>query len=175
MGVAARIVRALRPRRDPVAVARALGVSVGDDCRFISTSTTTFGSEPYLIRVGDHVTITEGVRFITHDGGVWVLRGEHPALDVIAPITVGSNVFIGLGSIILPGVTIGDDVVIGAGSVVNKDIPARSVAAGVPARVLKPLDDYEKDSLERGIQTKGLGPEAKRAALLKRFPLWGRA
>jgi len=51
-------------------------------------------------------------------------------------------VFIGASSIILPGVTIGDDVVIGAGSIVTSDIPARSVAFGVPAKIAGTIDDF---------------------------------
>lgn len=50
-------------------------------------------------------------------------------------MTIGKNVWIGAGSIILPGVTIGDNTVIGAGSVVTKDIPANVVAVGSPCRV----------------------------------------
>jgi len=169
MSLLSRGLKNLRWRRSPVISARAAGVRVGSDCRFIATSASTFGSEPYLISLGDHVTITEGVRFVTHDGGVWVLRSEHPSLDVIAPIKVGNNVFIGLGSVILPGVTIGDNVVIGAGSVVNTSIPSDSVAAGVPARVIRGIDSYEAASVEKGMNTKGLAPAEKRAWLLKHF------
>ena len=52
-----------------------------------------------------------------------------------APVTIGNNVWIGGGAIILPGVTIGDNVVIGAGSVVAKDIPSNTIAYGNPCRV----------------------------------------
>jgi maltose O-acetyltransferase len=55
------------------------------------------------------------------------------------PITIGKNVWVGSGAIVLGGVTIGDDSVIGAGAVVTKDVPARSVAVGNPARVIKTL------------------------------------
>jgi maltose O-acetyltransferase len=55
------------------------------------------------------------------------------------PVTIGNNVWIGGGAIILPGVTIGDNVTIGAGSVVTKDIPSNTVAAGNPCRVLKKI------------------------------------
>jgi len=56
-----------------------------------------------------------------------------------APVTIGSNVWIGGGSIILPGVTIGDNTTIGAGSVVTKSIPANCVAVGNPCKVIKYL------------------------------------
>lgn len=55
-----------------------------------------------------------------------------------APVTIGNNVWIGGGAILLPGVTIGDNVVIGAGSVVTHDIPSDSVAVGSPCRVVRP-------------------------------------
>ena len=61
---------------DPVSYARRIGVRVGRDCRLIGIDRATFGSEPYLVSIGDHGTITDGVRFITHDGGVWVFRKE---------------------------------------------------------------------------------------------------
>lgn len=59
--------------------------------------------------------------------------------EAALPITIGDNVWIGGGVTVLPGVTIGEDSVIGAGAVVTKDIPARSVAVGSPARVIRSL------------------------------------
>lgn len=58
-----------------------------------------------------------------------------------APVTIGKNVWIGGGSIILPGVTIGDNTTIGAGSVVSKDIPANCLAVGNPCRVIRQLSE----------------------------------
>src|SRR5690606_6368813 len=86
-----------------------------------------FESEPWLITLGRNVHITGNCQFITHDGGVLILRHKYPDLELSFPIKIGDNVFIGFGSIILPGVTIGDNVIIGAGSVINKDIPSNSV------------------------------------------------
>ena len=57
------------------------------------------------------------------------------------PVTIGSDVWVGGGAIVLPGVTIGDATVIGAGSVVTRDIPACVLAAGNPCRVIRPLED----------------------------------
>ncbi len=61
-------------------------------------------------------------------------------IETAAPITIGRNVWIGGGAIVLPGVTIGDNAVIGAGSVVVKDIPANCVAVGNPAKVIRQID-----------------------------------
>ncbi|MFB9376983.1 sugar O-acetyltransferase [Kineococcus gynurae] len=58
-------------------------------------------------------------------------------LEAAKPIVIGDNVWIGGGAIVLPGITIGDHAVIGAGAVVTRDVPARSVAVGNPARVVR--------------------------------------
>jgi len=134
----------------PVGYARWIGVTVGNNCRLINVD---YSSEPYLISLGDHVSATL-VRFETHDGGVWVIRGENPKLDIVKPIKVGNNVFLGYGAIIMPGVTIGNNVVIGARSMVTKDIPCDTVAVGVPARVIKSIDDYKEKSISVGDDTK---------------------
>jgi acetyltransferase-like isoleucine patch superfamily enzyme len=152
-----------------VEYARGIGVRVGDRCRFLGVNEDTFGSEPYLISIGNHVTLTTGVTFITHDGAVWVFRDDHPEVDLVAPISVGNNVFIGMHSIILPGVTIGDNCVIGAGSVVTKSIPDGCVAAGVPARVLKSTEEYWQRVKDRVVNTKSLDPLEKRRVLVEMF------
>lgn len=71
----------------------------------------------------------------------------------VANTRIGDQVFIGAGTIVLPGVLIGNNVVIGAGSVVTKDIPDNSVAMGNPARVIKSLDvflDENRQHMEEG-------------------------
>jgi NDP-sugar pyrophosphorylase family protein len=90
------------------------------------------------------------------------LRSAHPQIDMVKPIVVGSNVFLGYGAIIMPGVTIGDNVVIGAGAVVTRDIPANSVAVGVPARVIRSTGAYIADALTRGESTKAMTRREKR-------------
>jgi acetyltransferase-like isoleucine patch superfamily enzyme len=156
-------------RFHPIDFARSIGVQVGEGCRLLGVDRETFGSEPYLIRLGNHVSTTDGVRFVTHDGGVWVFREDHPDIDVVAPIVVGNNVFIGLNTVILAGVTIGDDCVIGAGSVVSRDIPSGSVAAGCPAKPIREIGAYRDGILEKAIYIRSLAPEQKRADLEKRF------
>lgn len=145
--------------------AKYLGVRMGNGVRI--TGNVTFGSEPYLIEIGDNVTITQEVKFNTHDGGVGVLRQKHPGLNVFGRIMIGNNVFIGSASQIMPGVRIGNNVVIGAGSIVTKDIPDNVVAAGVPARVVKSIEEYERQSLERGAIIPA-GSEAERREAVER-------
>lgn len=156
-------------RRDPVRHARKIGVQMGADCRLIGVS---FGSEPWLIKLGNHVSISNA-QFITHDGGVWVLRPRHPKIDYVAPIVVGDNVFIGSGTIILPGVTIGDNVVVGAGSVVASDVPSDSIVAGVPARRIRSIQEYESRVIPKCDLTKDAPREELRQLHREKFPwLW---
>lgn len=68
-------------------------------------------------------------------------RGNY---ELIAPVTIGNNVWIATGSIVCPGVTIGDNSVIGAGSVVTKDIPPNTFACGCPAKVIRPITEEDR-------------------------------
>ena len=132
---------------------RKLGVKIGDKTR-LNCLVTAFGTEPYLITIGQDCLIAAGVQFFTHDGGVKVLSDLNyfsgQRMDSIAPIVIGNNVYIGTGAYIMPGVTIGDNCVIGAATVVTKDIPSNSCAVGVPARVIKTIDEYYQSSVEKG-------------------------
>ncbi len=122
----------------PIAYARWLGMTVGRDCMLLNVD---FSSEPYLITLGDHVSAT-AVRFETHDEGVWVLRNKYSQLDIIKPIVIGNNVFIGYGAVIMPGITIGNNVVIGAHFIVTKDVTDGSVMVGIPTILIKNISDY---------------------------------
>lgn len=84
---------------------------------------------------------------------VVVATAGHPILPELrekgyqynSPVHIGKNCWIGAGAIIVPGITIGDNTVIGAGSVVTKDIPANVVAVGNPCRVLREINDHDKE------------------------------
>ena len=138
----------------PEEYAKEIGVILKGKVYFHTTPVGMFGSEPWMITLGDGVHITSEVRFITHDGGTLPLRKEIPDLEITKPITVGNDVFIGVRSLIMPGVNIGNRCIIAAGSVVTKDIPSGEVWGGVPAHFIKSTDDYleklKKESLHLG-------------------------
>ncbi len=125
---------------------------IGNGCRIMDRRANLFGSESYLIELGDNVTLAEDVKLIAHDGGVAVLRSMHPNINVYGTIKINNNCFIGVNAVILPDVIIGPNSVVAAGSVVTKDVPPNTVVAGVPARVICSLGDYEKGVLKKGTQ-----------------------
>lgn len=95
-------------------------------------------SHCWLITIGDDVTFGPDVRVLAHDASM------HQALGYtkIAPVSIGDNVFIGAGSIVLPGVSIGSNCVIGAGSVITKDVPEGMVYAGNPAKQICTTQEF---------------------------------
>ncbi len=153
-----------------IAYSRKMGVKIGEGCSIIGRF--SWGTEPYLIELGDKVRISSGVNFVTHDGGVHVLRNlyeEMKEADKFGKIKIGNNVFIGLNSIIMPGVTIGNNVVIGAGSIVTKDISDGEVVAGIPAKYICSIDEYYNKSAGKIIRSKGLNGSEKKAFILGYF------
>ena len=148
---------------------REMGVKIGKGCEIYAN--VRFGSEPYLIELGNNVRLTEGVKITTHDGGLWVLRnmGKLRNADRFGKVKIGNNVHVGFDTIIMPGVTIGDNVIIGCGAVVTKDIPSNSVAVGVPAKVIESIDDYHKKVKDSVVMTKGMSGEEKQKYLEKKY------
>ncbi|MGH2016804.1 acyltransferase [Aerococcus urinaeequi] len=132
---------------NPIKYARSKGVKVGERT---SLMTWRFGSEPWLINIGNHVRITSNVRFITHDGGSWVFRENERYKDVkkFGKIDIKDNCFIGNNVVLMPDITIGPNSVIGAGAVVTKDVPPGTVVVGVPAKVIMTVEEYAEKSLE---------------------------
>lgn len=101
-----------------------------------------FANHNTVILDGAHVSFGDNV-FIAPNCGFYT--AGHPlnakeraqGLEYALPITVGNDVWIGAGVMVLPGVTIGNNVVIGAGSIVNRDIPDNVIAAGNPCRIIR--------------------------------------
>jgi acetyltransferase-like isoleucine patch superfamily enzyme len=125
--------------------AKYLGVNIGNNCRIY---TKNFGTEPFLVSIGNHCTITAGVVFVTHDGSTWLHNDEKGRRYFYAPIEIGNDVFVGINTIIMPGVKIEDRVIIGAGSVVVKSVPSGVVVAGNPAKIIGSYDELERKRFE---------------------------
>lgn len=129
---------------------RAKGAEIGSNSLLIQC-TLSGSAKGDRFYIGDNCTIT-GVTLLAHDASPALFLPELVNKKNVYeqgsrssyrnPIRIGNNVFIGWGSIVLPGVRVGDNVIIGAGSVVTKDIPSNVVAAGNPAKIIKPTSEY---------------------------------
>ena len=110
-------------------------VTLGDNC-FLNVNCKLMDSGK--ITIGNNVFIAPNVCLITEEHAMDVEQ-RLAGLEYAHPVTIGDNVWICTGALILPGVTIGANSVIGAGSVVTKDIPANCLAVGNPCRVIRSL------------------------------------
>ena len=133
---------------NPLDNARKNGAVIGKNCKV--NGNASFGSEPWLITLGDHVELSNDVQLITHDGATWVFRDQERYKDVIryGKINIKDNCFIGARSTILPGVTIGPNSIVGACSLVRKDVEPNSVYAGVPAKRICSVEEYAEKCLK---------------------------
>lgn len=156
------IIRKIDERRmTPTEYARYIGVNIGDN-NLIGKG--HWGAEPYLITVGSNCQLTD-VRIFTHGGGNFIRR-QYPNFDAFGKVVIGNWVYIGTGSMIMPGVTIEDNVLVAAGSVVTKSVPANVVVAGNPAKIICTIEDYIKKNLKWDLGTKGLSKEEKYKLLM---------
>ena len=134
---------------------RLLGRTAGGNFTILPTFWCDYG---WNIEIGDNffanhnMVILDGAKVVFGDNvfigpNCGFYTAEHPldaarrnkGLETARPITVGDNVWIGGGVTVLPGVTIGEGAIVAAGAVVTKDVPPRTVVAGVPARVVKEI------------------------------------
>lgn len=125
----ARKIKKMTPAEYTVMRLRKTGITIGERCRIYSPLQSR---EPFMIRIGNDVTISSGVAFVSHDNSI--LKILEPMTDVVGPITVGDRCFIGQNSMLMLGVTLGENCIVGAGSVVTHSFPPHSVIAGNPAR-----------------------------------------
>lgn len=121
---------------------RKKGAIIGEDVNLLNAVIDV--NTACLIEIGSHVTITNATIY-AHDASTKI----HLGYTKIAKTTIGDYVFIGAGSIILPGVLVGSNVIIGAGSVVRNDIPNNSVVIGNPASVVCTVEEYVSRNREK--------------------------
>ena len=113
------------------------GLVVGDNFNMLEGCIID-ASHYWHIRIGDNVTLAPNVHILAHDASTKM----HLGYTRIGKVTIGNRVFIGAGSIIMPGVTIEDNCIIGSGSIVTKDIQSNTVACGNPAKMICKLDKF---------------------------------
>lgn len=142
-----------------LAILKKLFAEVGENCYIEPPLHTSWGKNTHM---GNHVyanfnlTLVDDTdvfigNYVMIGPNVTIDTGTHPIRPDIRkkqaqynlPVTIGDNVWIGAGSIILPGVHIGENTVIGAGSIVTKDIPANVVALGIPCRVVREINEHD--------------------------------
>lgn len=107
-------------------LARVWGMHIGSDVRISGKAHLDF-TNPGGVHIGDMTLIAPGARVLTHDFVGGYMRDTR----------IGARCFVGANAIILPGVNVGDQCIVAAGAVVTRDVPAHSLVAGNPARVLR--------------------------------------
>lgn len=140
----------------------------GEGCYF---QPYNFGTEPYLIEFGDNVSVASGVRFVNHDIASFVFNHVYceDLPTKVKPISIGSNVFIGCDSVVLPGVHIGNNVIIGGGSIVSKDIADNTLAVGIPCKAIGTFEDYHKKYIQETFEYTWKQNSADKAEKMVKF------
>lgn len=125
-----------------IEIAKSKGMKVGEN--LYVQGIPNFGSEPFLIEIGDNVTIAENVGFINHGGDARVTKRieKYKNGRNFGRIKIGNNTFIGKGSVLMPGISIGNNCIVGSLSIVSSSIPDNSVYAGIPAKFICTIDEY---------------------------------
>ncbi|MCV2490959.1 sugar O-acetyltransferase [Geodermatophilus sp. YIM 151500] len=135
--------------RPPLHVDYGVHISIGARC-FANYGLVAL--DVAAITIGDDVQIGPNVQLLTptHPVEAGPRRDKWEAAE---PITIGDNVWLGGGVIVLPGVTIGENTVVGAGAVVSRDLPANVVAVGNPARVVRTIEEpAARDEAVAGVE-----------------------
>lgn len=144
------------------AMLKEMFAEIGDNCYIEPPFHANFGGR--YVHFGKNVyanfnlTLVDDTHIYVGDytmfgPNVTVATAGHPILPQLrekgyqynAPVHIGKNCWIGAGAVIVPGVTIGDNVVVGAGSIVTKDLPDNVVAVGNPCRVLRAVNEHDRE------------------------------
>lgn len=138
-----------------VAYLKAKGVLCGENIHiYVPHRTTIDLLNPHLLSIGSNVVITGPTTILTHDYSVFVANqlSEGKLYGKQQAVTIGSNVFVGWGSTILPGCTVGNNVIIAAGAVVSGMVESNSVYAGNPAKCICSIDTYIEKREQRQLE-----------------------
>lgn len=139
-------------------VAKKNGLMVGEDTLLVGSQ--DFGSEPFLIEIGRRCLVTDGVRFVTHDGSIQVpliekgasVESVYSHQSTYGKIILKDNVFVGVSAILLPNTEIGENSIIAAGAIVKGKFPKNSVLAGNPAKIICTIDEYYNKNYKHILQ-----------------------
>lgn len=140
------ILQSFNPRKLRPWLLRRIGCHVGKDV-FIGDYVRVDCGHADMITIEDHVSVASGSRLLCHqrDFTDYCVGDDYLDLGyVIKPIVLKRGCLIGMESFVMPGVTVGEGAIVGAGSLVTKDIPAWTVAAGRPAKVIKQIKTREQ-------------------------------
>ena len=132
---------------------RKKGCKVGGNCNILSDISI---GEPYLVHIGNDVTISSEVLFLTHDASVGKIFGKEKKSDVLGEIIIGDNSFIGARSVILPGVTLSKNTIVAAGSIVTKSFKdSNIVIGGNPAHIISTWSNLSERTKDIGFAVHG--------------------
>ena len=148
------ILQSFNPRKLRPMLMRKMGCHVGKEC-FIGDYVRIDHGHADMITLEDHVSIAAGSRLLCHqrDFSEYCVGDDYLDLGyIVKPIVLKKGCLIGMESFVMPGVTVGEGAIVGAGSLVTKDVPAWTVAAGRPAKILKriPHREPKPDALVEG-------------------------
>lgn len=139
------------------------GMTVGINCKIFTDLTL---SEPFLVSIGNNVTISTNCSLITHDNSV--IKYINGATDIVGRIEIGDNCFIGANSIILPGVSLAKGTIIAAGAVVVKSVKeCNQVLAGNPAIVVNNTSVLEEKYRDCCFDFTGMDKEERKRKIFQ--------
>ncbi len=135
-----------------IVVCKSQGMKIGKGVKIFGR--VNFGSEPYLIEIGEKTQIANGVSFVNHGGTTKTIRrlSGFENVRIFGRIKVGRNCTIGSNCIIQQNVEIGDNCILGASSVLTHSMPSNSVFSGNPARFVCTTEQYAESILENNTE-----------------------
>lgn len=124
-----------------------------------------------MITVGNNVTVSSGVKFITHDNSA--IKVFETGTDLVGAINIGSNSFIGMNVLLLPGVHLPENTIVAAGSVVTKSIAQPGmIIAGNPAITIGTVDEFREKYNNKVFDFNEMSRDERKAFTLKNMGMW---